>query len=69
LSEFTLRVEGMHCGSCVRRVTEALNREPGLQVQQVQIGAARIRSEAEPPAVERAISVLAKAGYAARLEQ
>lgn len=68
LAEFTLRVEGMHCGSCVRRVTDALNREEGLQAQEVRIGAARVRSVSEPPPVERAIAALAKAGYAARLE-
>ena len=69
MSEFTLRVEGMHCGSCVRRVTQALNLGEGLEVLEVQIGAARIRSTAEPPPVDRAIAALAKAGYAANLEQ
>lgn len=69
MSEFTLRVEGMHCGSCVRRVTQTLNQAEALEAVEVQVGAARVRSSAEPPPVERAIAALAKAGYPARLEQ
>jgi copper chaperone CopZ len=69
LSEFTLRIEGMHCGSCVRRVSQTLNGAGGLEAIEVQIGAARIRSVIEPAPVENAIAALAKAGYPARLEQ
>lgn len=69
MSEFTLRIDGMHCGSCVRRVTQALNGVPGLAVQEAPIGAARVRSTVEPTPVDQAIAALAKAGYAARLEQ
>jgi copper chaperone len=68
MTEFTLRVDGMHCGSCVRRVTQALNLSDGLKVLDVQIGAARLRSTGEPVAVDRAIAALAKAGYSAHLE-
>jgi copper chaperone CopZ len=25
MAEFTLKIDGMHCGSCVRRVTQALS--------------------------------------------
>lgn len=69
LSEFMLRIDGMHCGSCVRRVTQALNLSEGVEVVEVQIGAARLRSALEPAPVERAIAALAKAGYSARLDQ
>lgn len=69
MSEFTLRIDGMHCGSCVRRVTQALNLGQGTNVLEVQIGAARIRSDNDPPPVDQAIAALAKAGYSARLEQ
>lgn len=69
LAEFTLRIDGMHCGSCVRRVTEALASTPAVHVEEVRLGAARLRSAQDPPPVDPAISSLAKAGYAARLEQ
>lgn len=69
MAEFTLQVEGMHCGSCVRRVTQALSSMDGVQVQEVRIGAARLTSAGDPPPVEAAIDALAKAGYNAHLEQ
>lgn len=68
MAEFTLRIDNMHCGSCVRRVTQALASEPGVEVKEVRIGAARfVAPEAQEP--EAAIAALAKAGYPARLEQ
>lgn len=69
MSEFTLRVEGMHCGSCVRRVTQTLNGMAGLEAVEVQVGAARVHSSSDPAPVDLAIAALAKAGYPSRLEQ
>jgi copper chaperone len=69
MAEFALRIDGMHCGSCVQRVTQALNLSEGLKVLDVQIGAARLSSTGEPVAVERAIAALAKAGYSAHVER
>jgi copper chaperone CopZ len=69
MAEFTLHIDGMHCGSCVRRVTQALSATGGIQVEEVRIGAARLKSVGEPPPVEAAIAALAKAGYTARLER
>ena len=68
MAEFTLRIDGMHCGSCVRRVTQALSSAEGVQVEEVRIGAARLKSEDRPP-VDAAIAALGKAGYTAHLEQ
>ena len=69
MAEFTLRIDGMHCGSCVKRVTQILATTGGLEVREVRIGAARLVSAAEPPPVETAIGALRRAGYAAMLEQ
>lgn len=69
MAEFTLHVDGMHCGSCVRRVTQALNTTEGVQVEEVRIGAARLKSVNDPPPVDAAIAALARAGYIAHLEQ
>ena len=69
MAEFTLHVDGMHCGSCVRRVTQTLNATEGIQVEEVRIGAARVEAVGDPPPIEAAIAALAKAGYSARLEQ
>jgi copper chaperone len=69
MAEFTLHIDGMHCGSCVRRVTQVLSATEGVRVEEVRIGAARLKSPGEGPRVDAAIAALAKAGYNARLEQ
>jgi len=69
MSEFTLRIEGMHCGACVRRVSQALASTPGLTVEEVRVGGARLRSEQDPAPADSAIAAVAKAGYKAILEQ
>jgi copper chaperone len=68
MAEFTLRIENMHCGSCVKRVSQALAATGVLQVKEVRVGAARVTSSNDPAPVELAVAALAKAGYAARLE-
>lgn len=67
MSEFTLRIDGMHCGACVRRVSQALAAD-GLNAKEVRIGAARIETDQDPPPVERAVAVVEKAGYKAHLD-
>jgi len=69
MAEFKLQIDGMHCGSCVRRVSQALASTEGIQVEEVSVGAARLSSSTEPAPVDLAIAALAKAGYPARLEQ
>jgi copper chaperone CopZ len=68
MAEFTLKIDGMHCGSCVRRVSQALAATPGITVKQVGLGAARLDSDEEPPPLGAAIAAIAKAGYTAYLE-
>jgi len=64
MSEVTLNIDGMHCGACVKRVTQALQHIPGAEVLEVRIGAARVKTQ--NPAL--AVAALAKAGYTARQE-
>lgn len=68
MSEFTLRIEGMHCGACVRRVSQALAGIHGLRVKEVRVGAARVASDQDPAPVDRALAALANAGYTAHLD-
>jgi copper chaperone CopZ len=68
LAEFTLKIDGMHCGSCVRRVSLALAATPGVVVNEARIGAVRLSSDEEPPPLGLAIAAIAKAGYTAYLE-
>jgi copper chaperone CopZ len=69
MTEFTLSIDGMHCGSCVRRVSQTLASVEGMKAKDVQIGSALLTSELDPAPVDLAIAALAKAGYAAHLEQ
>lgn len=69
MSDFSLRIDGMHCGSCIRRVSQALASAKGVQVQEVRLGAARLSATEADASVELAIAALAKAGYTARLDQ
>jgi copper chaperone len=67
LAEFTLKIDGMHCGSCVQRVSRALAATPGLKLKEVRVGATRLET-ADEAAVDVAIAAIAKAGYTAHRE-
>lgn len=66
MSTLNLTIENMHCGSCVRRVTETLNALPSTHAEEVRVGAAKIRTEADPKQIEEALRA---AGYPARLAE
>ena len=69
MAEFTLEIEGMHCGGCVRRVTQALTCTPGVdQVVEVRIGEARFNSSHEPAPIQEVIDAVAKLGFPTRLK-
>jgi copper chaperone len=68
MAEITLLIDGMHCGSCIRRVTQALTFVPNTHVEEVRLGAARLKIPAEGASVDNLIAALAKVGYNARLE-
>ena len=56
--EETLHIEGMSCGHCVRAVRETLQDVPGVKVENVEIGTARVRyddTKASHAALEEAI--------------
>jgi copper chaperone len=68
MAEVNLRIDGMHCGSCIRRVTQSLQTVPGAEVEEVRLGAARVKLN--PAASAQAlIAGLSKAGFAAQVEQ
>lgn len=67
MKEITLRVENMHCGACVRRVSQALEKIGGVTVEEVRIGAARLRASDDLPETS-IVSAMEKAGYPAIVE-
>lgn len=68
MAEFTLLIDGMHCGACIRRVTQALSSVPEVRVEEVRLGAARLDSSGSSMRIDQAIRALSTAGYTARLE-
>lgn len=61
----TLHIEGMSCGHCLNTVNRALSAVPGVEVESIQIGRARVRYDERattPAALEAAVS---EAGYRA----
>jgi len=69
MQDLVLRIDNMHCGACVRRVTQTLNSIAGVHVDAVQVGAARVHLT--DPGVDPSVLVAAvsKAGYPAHLEK
>jgi copper chaperone len=69
MAEFTLQIDNMHCGACIRRVTQTLASTEGVEVKEVRLGMARLSTSQAPHAVDLALEALAKAGFPAHLEQ
>lgn len=67
MREVTLRIENMHCGACVRRVTQALEKVDGVQVGEVRIGAALVQAR-DDVREGTLVSAVEKAGYPALVE-
>ncbi len=65
MSTLTLRIDNMHCGSCIRRVTQTLNGLPGTHAEEVRVGSARIKTAAAPDEIQQALTA---AGYPAFIE-
>lgn len=65
MESLELRIDNMSCGACVARVTRALEAVPGVRVDRVSVGSARV--ELDPARTEPAsiIRALKDAGYPA----
>jgi copper chaperone len=66
--EVVLRIEGMHCGACIRRATQSLQTAPGVEIEEVRLGAARVKAPIGLGA-ETLIAGLIKAGFTAHVEK
>jgi len=58
-----LQIDGMHCGSCVRRVTQAAQSVPGTTAEEVRVGAARL--QADDSKTDEILAAIADAGFRA----
>jgi copper chaperone CopZ len=62
-------VRNMHCGGCVRHVTQALRRLDGVEVRQVTVGAADVSFDPAKTTPLAIAAALAGAGYPATLAE
>lgn len=55
-------IEGMHCDACVRRLTTNLGKVPGVVIEAVQVGNARVKLSG-PDADTAVRAAVEKAGF------
>jgi copper chaperone CopZ len=69
--EVTLRIDGMHCGSCIRRVTQSINTAGPFHVKEVRLGAARfdVPAGTEAASANLAVRALSNAGFIAAVDE
>jgi copper chaperone len=68
VKEITLRIDGMHCGACIRRVTQALQGVNGVEVEEVRLGAARVKVADDSAAAPDLLASVARIGFSAHQE-
>ena len=61
----TLQLDNMHCGACVRRVSQVLNGLATTHAEEVRVGSARLQTELPDNEIYGA---LAAAGFPAQRE-
>jgi len=64
----TLSIEGMHCGACVRRVTDALQAVKGVQLKAVEVGATEVAFDPDQASVKEIVAAVDRLGFSARVE-
>lgn len=64
-SDLAIKIEGMHCGGCINRVTAALKKLPGVEVTSVEIGSALVHLDPAKVSAEQVIAALDKIGFRA----
>ncbi|MGD0577647.1 MAG: heavy-metal-associated domain-containing protein [Bryobacteraceae bacterium] len=64
--QLNLAIAGMHCEGCVRRVTAALAKVQGAEVEQVEVGSARVNFDTEKASKEKLIDAVNRIGFNAR---
>lgn len=69
MEDVQLSIEGMHCGACVRRVTNALTGVGGVRVDSVEVGSAKVGIDPAATTVEQITSAVERIGFKAHVER
>jgi copper chaperone len=65
MNKIELEIEGMSCEHCVAAVSEALAELPGVSVEEVRVGEARVRYDPGQVSPDQIALAIEDAGYAA----
>ena len=65
MEKLSLSIEGMTCEHCVRAVRNRLATTPGIEVEDVRVGAARLRYDPQRTNVDEIEDLIADEGYTA----
>ena len=63
MEQMRITIAGMSCGGCVNSVRNALERLPGVQVEQVEVGSALLSYDPGVATPESIHSAIVKAGF------
>ena len=66
MNKLELEIDGMSCGHCVAAVSEALADLPGVNVDNVRIGAAEVSYHPDQVSPEQIVLAVEDAGYTAQ---
>lgn len=66
MEQLRLSIDGMSCGHCVRAVSDALAKLPGVQVEQVSVGTASVAYDPGQTSPEHIIDAVGDEGYMAQ---
>jgi copper chaperone CopZ len=65
MKDATVHIEGMSCGHCLNAVNQALGKAPGVEIDSVQMGRARVRYDEAVTSPARIAAAIEDAGYKA----
>lgn len=65
MESLKLQIEGMSCSHCVRAVKNRLETTPGVEVEDVAIGSARLKYDPAKTSVDDIENAIADEGYTA----
>jgi copper chaperone len=63
----TLSIEGMHCGACVRRVTDVLQKVGGVEVGSVEVGSAKLAFNPQETTADQIAAAVNRIGFQANV--
>lgn len=59
----SLNVQGMSCGGCVRRLDQGLRKIPGVTVEEVKVGSARLRFDPDKTTTVKINTAIGELGF------